>query len=202
MSTLRTATIRLAYENPNLRPVLLPLLSRAGGMERQAAKPPKDLTPYGVTAAELAAYKNKMQAMLQEAVQAFPPPSALGTAPVRGFYGQVGEWEVVASMKPKAAIGLGFHINLPPQLGPQARILIDSSVTAAEPATPFKKEVKAYWYISVRPDWIMEPTAKVALYGILKGFKIFNAAVADYSVALQRIDAVKPLLLAAAKAIS
>jgi hypothetical protein len=30
MSTLRTATIRLAYENPNLRPVLLPLLVGVG----------------------------------------------------------------------------------------------------------------------------------------------------------------------------
>lgn len=201
MSTLRTATIRLAYENPELRPVLLPLLARTGSTGRQAAKFPKDLTPYGVTVAELAAYKNKMQAMLQEAAQAFPPPSALGTDAVWGFSGKPGEWHVLESMKPTAAIGVFFYINLPPQFGPKARIIFHAMLTAAKPAAPFKKEVKPYWYLSVRPDWIMEPAAKASLHSILKE-KIFNGAVTDYSVALQRIDAVKPLLFAAAKAIS
>lgn len=202
MSTLRTAAIRLAYENPELRPVLLPLLVETGGMERQAAKFPTDLTPYGVTAAELAAFKNKMQSTLQETVQAFPPPSVFGTTALSGFSGKPGEWGVLESMRPNAAIGVFYYISLPPQFGSKARVVSHTMITAMEPATPYKKEVKPYWYISVYPDYITEPTAKARLYGILKGPKTFNAPVADYSVALQRIDAIKPLLLAAAKSIS
>ena len=68
MNTLRTATIRLAYENPELRPHLLPLLKVGGGARPFGPGGPSFSV---VPQREIAALGTRLVALFEQAVKQF-----------------------------------------------------------------------------------------------------------------------------------
>ena len=204
MSTLRTAAIRLAYENPELRPVLLPLLVESGGTKRQAAKFPTDLTPYGVTAAELAAFKNKMQAMLQEAVQAFPQATLLGLGDT-SLYGKdtLGKWALAPGYpanraNPNPGLALTFQVALP-RYGSKAYLQISALLIPPTPAFD-----KPRWYTVVQENWITDDfRARDILRLLIKEHRVLPGKNAfDIAGALQLLSPIKGALVAIGEALT
>lgn len=188
-STLRSNLIRLASANPDLRPHLLPLL-----MERVAAIMPADPALYNATLPDFAEYKSKMQAVLQEAIQAFPPQSVLGQSAKQDWH----SLDVVKNDNP--TLGLAFQIGVP-KYGKNAHIFIYTTVrTAAGPNAWGRKDKDVSWTVEMAPWAIDDSRHWKVLAGFLKAKKPFFVA-RNPATAMSNLDGVKTALIAAAKAI-
>ncbi len=89
MSTLRTATIRLAYENPELRSVLLPLLKTGAGARPFGPNGPSFSV---VPQREITALGTRLTALFEQAVKQFQSEYEEKDSAPPGFFGVGASW--------------------------------------------------------------------------------------------------------------